>query len=247
MKKVYLTVDDGPSAARREKVDVLNRYGIEAIWFCMKNYMEERPEDVIYTIQKGHIIGNHAATHRHFSEMTLEECEKEIRETDQMIEDLYEKAGVKRPCKVFRFPYGDEGVKRGFYDVDYSEEEKARVLGIQKVLKELGYQIFPFPGITYKYFEKFRASGRVDWLWTYDAMEWCIFQEDPPFGVKTLDDVLEMMELDLPERWMGLNYPYSDEIIVIHDHPETSDIFADVIKGFVDMGLEFARFSDLLS
>ncbi len=247
MKKAYLTIDDGPSVARKEKVDILNQFGIQAVWFSEGRFMEIRPDELVYTIQKGHIVGNHAFSHSHFSELTLEQCRNEIIETDRMIEQLYEKAGVKRPIKLFRFPYGDEGVTRGFYEFGYSDEEKERVSQIQSILKELGYVIFPFKNITYKYFDAFRHSERVDWLWTYDAMEWCVYQENPPFGVRTLDDVLEMMELDLPERWMGLNYPDSDEIIVVHDHPQTSDIFGAIIKGFVDLGIQFGSFNDLIT
>ena len=247
MKKAYLTVDDGPSVARKEKVDILNKYGIQAVWFSEGRFMEVRPDELVYTIQQGHIIGNHAFSHSHFSEMSLEQCKKEIVDTDQMIESLYEKAGVTRPIKLFRFPYGDEGVKKGFYDLNYSAEEKNRVESIQQILKDMGYVILPLKNITYRYFDEFRKSGRVDWLWTYDAMEWCVYQDDPPFGVRTLDDILEMMELELPDRWMGLNYPDSDEIIIIHDHPQTSDIFGAVIKGFLDRGIEFGSFNDLIS
>jgi len=32
--------------------------------------------------------------------------------------------------------------------------------------------------------------------------EWCTFQEKPMFGVRTIDDVFELMELDLPEKWL---------------------------------------------
>ena len=60
MKKAYLTVDDGPSVARKEKVDILNQYGIQAVWFSEGRFMEVRPDELVYTIQKGHIVGNHA-------------------------------------------------------------------------------------------------------------------------------------------------------------------------------------------
>lgn len=246
MKKAYLTVDDGPSVARREKVDILNQYGIQAVWFCEKRFMDIRKDDVLYTIQSGHIIGNHACSHPNFSELTLEQAKEEILLNDQMIERIYEEAGVKRPAKFFRFPYGNEGVTRGFYDLDYSQEEKERVESIQSFLKENGYVLPSFQEITYPYFDAFRKSGRVDWLWTYDAMEWCVYQENPPYGVRTLDDVLEMMELDLPDRWMGLNYPGSADLIVIHDHPQTNEMFGPIIKAFVDMGIKFARFDDLI-
>lgn len=243
MKQAYLTIDDGPSVDRKAKVDVLNRHQIQAVWFCMGVDMEARPEDALYTIEAGHIVGNHSFSHPDFSVISLEQARDEIISTDQMIEDLYQKAGVPRPVKLFRFPYGKEGAAKPFFNFDYTPEEFERVTEIQKVLKDLGYVTFPFEEIRYRYFQGLRDSGRVDWLWTYDAMEWCVFQEKPPFGVKCLDDVLEMMDLDLPERFMGLNYPDSEEIVVIHDHPQTSALFEPVVRGLLDKGVRFKRFS----
>lgn len=239
MKKAYLTIDDGPSVARKTKVDILNKYGIQAVWFSMGIDMETRPEAAIYTIENGHVLGNHSYTHPNFSEISMKQCEEEIVRTDELIDNLYLKAGIKRPAKLFRFPYGNGGVNKGFFDFNYTTEEREQIDAIQKILTRQGYVAYPFEDITYQYFQNLKKTGRVDWLWTYDAMEWCVFQEKPPYGVRTIEDVLEMMELDLPERWMGLNYPDSAEIIVIHDHPQTSDMFESIIKGLLDKGLDF--------
>lgn len=241
MKKAYMTIDDGPSVDRKMKVDILNRYHIQAVWFCMGQDILERPENALYTLKSGHVIGNHSFSHPNFSKIPLEQCEEEIRRTDEIIDDIYRKAGIQRPVKLFRFPYGNEGADNGFYNFDYTPTEKARVDAIQEILKKSGYVTYDFEGITYRYFDAWKKSGHKDWLWTYDAMEWCIFQEKPPYGVKTVDDVLEMMELDLPERWMGLNYQQSDEIVVIHDHPQTSEIFETVVRGLLEKGLEFVK------
>lgn len=241
MKKTYLTIDDGPSVGRIKKVNILNQYGIQAVWFSMGIDMEERMDAAIHTILSGHVLGNHSYTHPNFSEISLDQCEEEIIKTDELIDDLYKQAGVKRPIKLFRFPYGNKGVNKGFYDTNYTDAEKKRIDEIQKILIKSGYCTYPFDDITYKYFEKMKKIGHVDWLWTYDTMEWCVFQEKTPYGVKSLDDVLEMMNLDLPERWMGLNYPNSNEIIVIHDHPQTSDMFEPIIKGLIDKGITFKK------
>jgi len=241
MKKAYLTIDDGPSVGRIEKVDILNKYGIQAIWFSMGIDMIERPDAAIHTILSGHVLGNHSYTHPDFSEITLAECEEEIIKTDELIDDLYRQAGVKRPVKLFRFPYGNKGVNKGFYEFEYTDEEKERIDTIQNILLKNGYVTYPFDDINYKYFENMMKTGQIDWLWTYDTMEWCVFQEKNPYGVKCIDDVLEMMDIDLPERWMGLNYSDSNEIIVIHDHPQTSNMFEPIIKGLLDKGIEFKK------
>lgn len=245
MKSAYLTIDDGPSVDRRAKVDVLNRYQIQAVWFSMGIDMEKRPDDALYTIEAGHVIGNHSYHHPDFATISVEEARDEIKSTDEMIDDLYRKAGVERKIKLFRFPYGREGVRKPFFNCDYTPEEAERVNAIQTILKDLGYVTFPFEGIRYRYYEGLRNSERVDWLWTYDAMEWCVFQEKPPFGVKTLEDVLEMMDLDLPERWMGLNHADSEEIVVIHDHPQTTALFEPVVRGLINKGLQFRKLKEM--
>ena len=242
MKKAYLTIDDGPSVGRRQKVDVLANLGIEAVWFSMGKDMKERPDDAIYTIQHGGILGNHSYSHPNFSQISLNQAYEEILKTDEMVEEMYRQAGQVRPMKVFRFPYGNKGADKPFYDFSYNEEQRERVNTIQKFLRELGYTSLPFDDITYQYYEELRRLNHVDWYWTYDVMEWCVFQERPPFGIKTLDDVIDLMELDLPERWMGLNDGRSNEIVVIHDHPQTTAYFEPILQALLAKGIEFQSY-----
>lgn len=241
MKEAYLTIDDGPSVDRIKKVEILKKYGVQAVWFSMGIDMEANADAAIRTILAGQVIGNHSYTHPNFSEISIAQCEEEIIRTDELIDKLYRQAGVQRPIKLFRFPYGNKGVNTGFFDTSYSESDRERIEAIQKILIQNGYDTYPFDNINFEYFKRMQATGQVDWLWTYDAMEWCVFQEDSPFGVRTIEDVLEMMDLDLPERWMGLNDPSSNEIIVIHDHPQTTDMFEPIIKAFLDKGIHFKR------
>lgn len=241
MKEAYLTIDDGPSVDRIKKVEILKKYGVQAVWFSMGIDMEANADAAIRTILAGQVIGNHSYTHPNFSEISIAQCEEEIIRTDELIDKLYRQAGVQRPIKLFRFPYGNKGVNTGFFDTSYSESDRERIEAIQKILIQNGYGTYPFDNINFEYFKRMQATGQVDWLWTYDAMEWCVFQEDSPFGVRTIEDVLEMMDLDLPERWMGLNDPSSNEIIVIHDHPQTTDMFEPIIKAFLDKGIHFKR------
>jgi len=95
-------------------VDILYQYGIQPIWFCIGSEIEKRPEDVIYSIRKGGIIGNHSYSHPRFSQISLEECFEEIEKTDRIIDSIYREAGVARPIKAFRFPYGDKGEDNNF-------------------------------------------------------------------------------------------------------------------------------------
>jgi peptidoglycan/xylan/chitin deacetylase (PgdA/CDA1 family) len=127
MKKVYLTIDDGPSAYATELVDYLSANGIGAVLFCRGDNMKKRPDKVIYAIKHGFIIGNHSFSHPHFGKLSEEEARKEMEETDEIVNALYAKAGETRPAKFFRFPYHETG--------GTEESKKAN----QGVLKQLGY------------------------------------------------------------------------------------------------------------
>jgi len=230
VKKVaYLTIDDGPSKDFKEKVDFLLSKNIPAIFFCRGDFLEQRPDAVIYAIKKGFIIGNHSYSHRTFSDLTLEQCFEEIQKTDKIIDNLYKKAGVKRPAKFFRFPHGDKGA------LNNSEAFEP----IQKFLRKLGYTQPKFKKITYKYYRGFLDDA--DWYWTYDVLEYTVFKKEyrQLYGIDSLEKVLERMDEDVPEGNRGLNYPKSEEIILIHDHPETISMFKPIIERLLAKGIIF--------
>lgn len=60
---------------------------------------------------KGFLIGNHSYSHRDFRFLSLEKAKKEILDTDKIIRELYKKAKIKQPLKIFRFPHYRGGLK----------------------------------------------------------------------------------------------------------------------------------------
>jgi len=94
-KFAYLTIDDCPSSDFKRKVDFLFSKNIPAIFFCIGKLTEKRKRIVIYAIKKNFIIGNHSYSHIPFSKLSLKEGKREIKKTDKLIEQLYEKAKVK--------------------------------------------------------------------------------------------------------------------------------------------------------
>ena len=121
-KIAYLTIDDCPSKDMFTKVDFLLKKRIPALWFCRGEFLEKREEAVIYAIKKGFVMGNHSYNHPLFSRIPLKECFRQIKVTNELIEDVYKEAGVQRPSKVFRFPWGDKGggfdVKKGVFSLN---------------------------------------------------------------------------------------------------------------------------------
>lgn len=237
-KEAYLTVDDSPSKEMEEKLNFLLSKSIPVIWFCVGKKMEKRPKPIIKAIKKGHIIGNHSYSHPYFSDLTLEECYNEIRKTDKIINKLYQKAGVERERKYFRFPYGDKG-GLNYEEVfePYEGKGKIRKEKLQEFLRKLGYEK-PKLDITYDYYKEADLLEDVDWYWTYDVMLWALQEENPPHGIETMEDVYKRMEADVPKGCRGLNYPRSDDIILIHDHRGNLENFKKVIKRLLEKGIE---------
>ena len=224
MKKIaYLTIDDGPSVNFIEKVDYLGSKKIPAIFFCRGDLIEKRQKDIVYAIEKGFIIGNHGYKHPHFSKIPLKECFERIIKTDRIIEEVYKKAKIKRPIKVFRFPYGDKGSNKILTRLGFNGKYKK----LQKYLERLGYKQPKFEDITYKYFKKLNFDKDADVFWTYDVEE---------YRLKNLEEVFNKIE-----REKNLFNESSSEIILIHDQPRTAKIFPLIINHLLNKGIKFAK------
>lgn len=239
-KIAYLTIDDAPSADFEMKIEFLQNKGIPAIFFCPGNALDARPKKAVKAIQRGFLIANHAYDHPHFSEIPLEACFEQIRRSDEIIAGIYEQAGVSDYPKYFRFPYGDKGALTGD-DVfaPISAEGAERKLAIQNFLRRLGYTQPVFEDISYEYYRNYGFLDDVDWYWTYDVVEWSTYHTQHAHGIETLDDVYARMEEKVPEGGRGINTPGSAEIILTHDHIETTEIFFAVIERLLEKGIQF--------
>ena len=225
MKTAYLTIDDAPSKDFKRKVDYLFSKNVPAIFFCIGELMRKRPKVIIYAIKKGFIIGNHSYNHPNFSKLTLIESFEQIKETDDIIEKLYKKAGIKRPIKIFRFPYLKKGGKN----------KKA----IQRFLKKSGYKQPKFENITYEWYKKQGLHKDIDVCYSYDVMDWATIEKKPMYGIKGLKEVLARMDENVPEGCRGLNYPNSNEIIGLHDQEKTAKMFPLIIEKLIEKNLKF--------
>jgi len=216
VKIAYLTIDDAPSSDFKRKVDYLYKQKIPAIFFCNGKLLEKRPQDIVYAIKKDFIIGNHAYSHPNFSKLTLKKYLEQIKRTDEIIEELYKKAGVKRPIKVFRFPYLEKG----------GANKKA----IQETLKKLGYTQPKFKDINYKWYKKEGLNKDIDVYPSYDTYDWTVADKSYEFGIKSLEDLFARMNENVPEGCRGLNFKGSNEIIMMHDDPRIKEMFIPMIN-----------------
>ena len=61
---VYLTFDDGPHPEiTMEVLDILNRCGVPATFFCVGKNVEKHPEVIQRIRDEGHDLGNHTYAH----------------------------------------------------------------------------------------------------------------------------------------------------------------------------------------
>lgn len=247
-KKAYLTIDDAPSKDFRNKVDFLSNHHIPAIFFCVGENIPKYENDIIYAIHKGFVMGNHSLSHPYFSDLTFDEWQYEIKRTDDMIERIYQKSGVARPAKFFRFPYFDPGgdinseeFKKELLEpphvrLEFEREDKRKA--IQSFLKALGYHQPNFQGIHH-------YAKRVDEFdigCTFDQKEYWLGKEDAPGGLNRAEAILARIDEDYPGEGLALNDLGTSDIILIHDHDYSSqaiELFYKIISRYIEKGICF--------
>ena len=236
-KIAYLTIDDGPTEDMKEKIDFLDSKGIKAIWFCLGKELEKFPQQAIYAIKKGHIIGNHSYDNPNFSEIDLEEAKNQIEKTDKIINDLYIQVGISRPIKIFRFPFLNNGSKDEYQKADWNNKH---VKTIQKILANLGYRQPKFKNINYKWFKQAGFDKCLSVDCSYDTFDWCLKEGEEMFGYHDLPTVLARIDEDVPDGGRGLNNPNSNEIIMMHAWIPINAFKALIVK-ILDKNIRFKQ------
>ncbi len=241
-KIAYLTIDDAPTKDFRKKVDFLIKKNIPAIFFCIGKNMGKYEDDLVFAIKNGFIIGSHAYNHKHFSDLNLKEAYKEIKDTDNIIELLYHKAKVKRPAKLFRFPYLDKGAHTHSKDyqnnwLNYPINKKKNK--IQTYLKKLGYTQPLFENININWYNKNRLFEDIDVFCTFDQMEYFLGNKNALYGMNKESAILARIDEDYPNEGRSLNYNKTSDIIMIHDHEKTTKLFFKIINKYLEKGIIF--------
>jgi peptidoglycan/xylan/chitin deacetylase (PgdA/CDA1 family) len=62
-RRVWLTIDDGPSADTHAILDLLDAHGAKATFFLVGDRARARADDAREIVRRGHGIGNHSAGH----------------------------------------------------------------------------------------------------------------------------------------------------------------------------------------
>jgi len=123
IKKICLTIDDGPLGSMGAILDTLKKNDCHAVFYVVGELLENKDSRELAkrAVCEGHLLGNHSYSHPMFSQISLERAKAEIDKTDKLIESIYAEAGKDRPARLFRFPGGDYGGPRKKQLSDYLE------------------------------------------------------------------------------------------------------------------------------
>jgi peptidoglycan/xylan/chitin deacetylase (PgdA/CDA1 family) len=227
MIRALLTIDDVSSNNTPAIVDYLNGKNIPAIMFMVGQWAENYPAELIYALQHGMIVGNHSYTHPHFSEISFEECKKEIEKNEEVLNKFYEEAGVERKYRPFRFPYGDKG-----------GDNKAL---IQEYLSQQGFDKVDDTKFGYPFWTEEGHNKDIDTYWTFDFAEYNI-RPGSGFG---LEDVMKRIYDKEPETGAPLLADGSCHLLLLHAHDETEAMVPEYYKIFIEEllknGVEFVK------
>lgn len=83
-------------------LEILEKHQVKSTFFMTGGWVEKYPEDVKKILEAGHDLGNHSENHKQMSEISGEECRKEIMTTHEKVKKF---TGYK--MELFRPPYGD--------------------------------------------------------------------------------------------------------------------------------------------
>lgn len=107
-KMIFLTFDDGPQEIITPWVlSLLEKEQIKAQFFAVGNNIIKNPEIALSIINQGHTLCNHTLNHKKGWSTNNDAYWKEIQDTEELIQGIYQKSGNPSPeIQLFRPPYG---------------------------------------------------------------------------------------------------------------------------------------------
>jgi peptidoglycan/xylan/chitin deacetylase (PgdA/CDA1 family) len=100
--QLALTYDDGPNDPHTLRLlEVLARHGVQATFFLIGRYVQQRPDLARDILKAGHIVGNHTFTHPLLTFMGEAEIKQELTQCQSALQDA-----IGQPSNLFRPPFG---------------------------------------------------------------------------------------------------------------------------------------------
>ena len=216
MIRALLTIDDIASRNTPAIIDYLGEKEIPVIMFAWGENIERYHDEAMYALKNGVIIGNHSYTHPHFSEISFDECVKEIEKCESVLDELYSEASAERKYRPFRFPYGDKG----------GDNKEL----LQKYLADHGFNKVDDTNITWQWWKEKGLDKDIDTFWTFDFTEYNI----RPGSGFTIDDVFRRMHNTDTDSGAALFEDGSFHLLLLHAHDETEELVPMYYRKILD-------------
>ena len=101
-KQLALTYDDGPNDPHTLRLlEVLAGHGVQATFFLIGRYVQQRPEITRQIVNAGHIVGNHTFTHPLLICKSADEIRQELSNCRSALQDA-----IGQHSNLFRPPFG---------------------------------------------------------------------------------------------------------------------------------------------
>jgi peptidoglycan-N-acetylglucosamine deacetylase len=101
-RQIALTYDDGPNDPHTLRLlEVLARHSVQATFFFIGRYVQQRPEIVREIVKAGHVVGNHTFTHPLLIFKSAAEIRKELSDCRRALQDA-----IGEHSNLFRPPFG---------------------------------------------------------------------------------------------------------------------------------------------
>lgn len=171
---IALSIDDGPSTATPEILEVLDEYGVRATFFVIGEHVREMPQLARELVDDGHELGHHMMTDEPSKDLAPKIFDAHLAQMDSILDDL-------GGSQIFR-------PGSGWYDDRMVE--RAASLGYRTVLGS----VYPFdaqvssPSLASWYVSSLAGRGSV-----------IVLHDGPERGLRTAD-VLRTILPDLISR-----------------------------------------------
>lgn len=138
-KTLYLTLDDGPSEATVQILEVLRKHGVQVTFFVITDHIS--PELMNRITADGHQVGHHMRTSASIQMMTIERFQTEFLAADKALAP-YPHARIFRPPNgsisskqaAFATAHGYQIVVGTIFPLDHWFENEAAIKTLAKML-----------------------------------------------------------------------------------------------------------------
>jgi hypothetical protein len=167
---------------------------------------------------------------------------EEVLKTEELLEDIYGMAEISRPMKLFRFPYFDKGGHQNgqAYEEDwqnYTEIDKMQA--IEQFLKDQGFRQPRFKNKRQGFFKDMGFQNTPDMALTYDQCEYNLGNADAMLGSGTEEGIMALIDRNDPQGMWSLPDKKTSEIMLIHDHEHTTELFYKLIDQYIARDIKF--------